>query len=180
MKAYHQSKLKFYATLSAALMLVACSDKDMSDLNAFVAESKIKHTGQVEPLPIITPYESYSYSVDIQRDPFKASVAMVKNTPQKRRSTSKIRPSDVRNREELERYPLESLVMVGIMNNDGDNWAIIKAPDGSIFRVKKGNYMGENHGKILKITEAKISLKEIIADGLGGWKERKNKITLSE
>jgi len=177
---YIQTKIKFYAAISVLLLISACSDKDMSDLNAFIAESKIKHTGQVEPLPIITPYESYSYSVDIQRDPFKASVAMVKSAPQKRRSTSNVRPNDVRNREELERYPLESLVMAGIMNKDGDNWAIIKAPDGGIYWVKKGDYMGENHGKIMKITEAKISLKEIIADGMGGWKERKNDITLSE
>ena len=70
--------------------------------------------------------------------------------------------------------------MVGVMNNEGGNWAIIKAPDGNIFRVKKGNYMGENHGKKLKITEAKIELKEVIANGMGGWKSRKNKITLSE
>ena len=70
--------------------------------------------------------------------------------------------------------------MVGVMNNNGQNWAIIKAPDNSIYRVRSGNYMGENHGKIQKITEARIDLKEIVADGQGGWITRSNKVTLSE
>ena len=173
---------KATGVLILGLGLTACENYDMSDLNKFVAETQLKYIGKVEPLPVITPYESYTYQPDGKRDPFQPSVALVKVTPEKKRITRKNgpHPNALRNREELEKYPLSTLVMVGVMKNEGDNWAIIKAPDGSIFRVKRGNYMGENHGKILKITEAKIELKEIVSDGDGGWKERKNEVTLSE
>lgn len=174
------STVNSWIMLFMMVALAGCSQNDMSDLNQFITETKSKYEGQVEPLPVITPYESHSYQAQIQRDPFKPSVAMVKASPPKRPSNNGISPNSVRNKEELERYPLSSLVMVGVLNNDGQNWAIIKAPDSSIYRVRKGNYMGENHGKIIKITESRIDLKEIVADGLGGWIERKNKITLSE
>lgn len=181
---YHNKPKKFTLkrlglVIATIILTSGCAERDMSDLNQFVSDTRSKYAGQVEPLPVITPYESYSYVADMKRDPFKASVALVKSAPRKRVSNG-VRPSEVRNKEELERYPLSSLVMVGIMNNDGDNWAIVKAPDGSIFRVKKGNYMGENHGKITKITESQISLKEIVSDGMDGWKERNNKVTLFE
>ena len=161
------------------LVITACADKSMSDLSQFVTDTKSKYMGKVEALPIITPYESYSYKMEEQRDPFKPSVSLVKSVALKR-SSNGIRPNEVRNKEELEKFPLESLIMVGVMNNNGQNWAIIKAPDNSIYRVRSGNYMGENHGKIQKITEARIDLKEIVADGQGGWITRSNKVTLSE
>ena len=174
-----RSAVKLLLLAAWTQLLIGCSESDMSDLQKFVAETKSKYVGQVEPLPVITPYESYSYEAFVKRDPFRASVAMVPAEPVKR-TTNGVKPSTARNREELEKYPLNSLQMVGVLNNDGQNWAIIKAPDSSIFRVRKGNYMGENHGKIISITEGQIDLKEIVADGTGGWTERKNKITLSE
>jgi len=177
------SLLSFGKICLSALVLIVfsgCSTGDMDDLEKFVTDTKAKYMGQVEALPAITPYETHRYQVSHQRDPFKASVSLVKTITKKKRRSNGIKPSDVRNKEELERYALETLVMVGVMNNDGQNWAIIKAPDHSIFRVRRGNYMGENNGKIIRITESKIDLKEIVADGLGGWIERRNKITLSK
>ena len=165
--------------LLALSTLTACTQSDVSDLNTFVADVKVKYQGQVEALPVISPYESYHYGVAKQRDPFRPSVSLVKEATIKR-SSSGLKPNEVRNKEGLEKYALGSLVMVGIMNNDGQNWAIVKAPDSSIFRVRKGNYMGENHGKILRINESGIELREIVADGRGGWIERKNKLNLSE
>ncbi|MDH5257773.1 MAG: pilus assembly protein PilP [Gammaproteobacteria bacterium] len=174
-------KWTLYLTVATffAATLSGCAENDVSDLNTFIAEVKTKYEGQVEALPIISPYESYSYRVSSKRDPFRPSVSLVKEATLKR-SSNGLKPNEVRNREGLEKYSLQSLVMVGIMNNNGQNWAIIKAPDGSIFRVRKGNYMGENNGKITRISESGIDLNEIVADGRGGWVERKNKLSLSE
>jgi len=163
----------------SVLLAVGCTNNNMNDLATFVAETKAKYVGQVEALPIITPYETHRYQVANIRDPFKSSVSLVKSISKKRSKSSGVRPSNVRNKEELEKYPLDSLVMVGIMNNNGQNWAIIKTPDNNIYRVRKGNYIGENNGKILNISESKITLKEIVADGLGGWAERRNNVVLS-
>jgi len=161
-----------------SMMLSGCNS-NMDDLATFVAETKAKYVGQVEALPIITPYETHRYQVENIRDPFRSSISLVKSITREKRKNNGVRPSSVRNKEELEKYPLDSLVMVGIMNNNGQNWAIIKTPDSNIFRVRKGNYIGENNGKILRISESKITLKEIVADGLGGWAERKNNVALS-
>lgn len=173
---------QFSATIlfaSTIVLATGCAENNMNDLIQYTQETKQKYMGQVEALPAITPYESYRYQVSEKRDPFKPSISLVKTIALKRASNG-IKPNAIRNKEDLEKYPLESLVMVGIMNNNGQNWAIVKAPDSSIFRVKKGNYMGENNGKILKITESKIDLKEIVSDGLGGWIERPNKLAISE
>ena len=166
-------------SLAAIAALAGCAESDVSDLNAFVAEVKVKYKGQVEVLPVISPYESYRYNVANQRDPFRPSVSLVKEATVKR-SSSGLKPNEVRNKEGLEKYALQSLVMVGIMNNNGQNWAIVKAPDNSIFRVRKGNYMGENNGKITRISESGIDLDEIVADGRGGWVKRNNKLSLTE
>jgi len=177
---YISNQLPNTLLLTCILLLAAgCSNHDMNDLTPYTLETKQKYMGKVEALPAIIPYESYHYRVTEKRDPFKPSVSLVKSIALAR-SSSKIKPNAVRNKEDLEKYALETLVMVGIMNNNGQNWAIVKAPDSSIFRVKKGNYMGENNGKILKITESRIDLKEIVQDGLGGWIERPNKLAISE
>ena len=173
-----QRKLTAVSILGITLLVSGCASNDMGDLASFVAETKAKYVGQVEALPIITPYESHRYQVTSVRDPFKIPVAIAK-AKSKKRSSNGVRPSNARNKEELERYPLDSLSMVGIMNNDGQKWAIVKTPDNNVHRVRKGNYLGENNGKILNISESKISLKEIVADGLGGWTSRKNTVALS-
>ena len=165
--------------LIAILITTGCAENNLNDLNTFAADTKEKYLGKVEALPAITPYESYKYEVSTDRDPFKPSVSLVKSIALTR-SSNGIKPNQIRNKEDLEKYALQTLIMVGVMNNNGQNWAIVKAPDSNIFRVKKGNYMGENNGKILKISESKIDLKEIISDGMNGWIERKNKITISE
>lgn len=170
---------KWLLPVIASTTLMSCAQNDVSDLKEFIEQVKVKYTGQVEALPIISPYDSYRYLVTRQRDPFRPSVALVKQVKIKRR-TNGLRPNEVRNKEGLEKYDLQSLFMVGIMNNDGQNWAIVKAPDGTIFRVRKGNYIGENHGKILRITESGVELREIVPDGDGGWANRKNKLNLSE
>lgn len=171
--------LKSLMIMVLCSQMLSCAKDDVSDLDAYVGELKGKFKGQVEALPVILPYDSYHYSVARQRDPFRPSVSLVKEATIKRNSNG-IKPNEVRNKEGLEKYALQSLIMVGIMNNNGQNWAIVKAPDGTIFRVRKGNYMGENHGKIKSITESGIDLTEIVADARGGWIERSNKLNLTE
>ena len=171
--------IKLLFSVAAIITLSSCAKNDVSDLSTFVADVKEKYKGQVEALPVISPYESYRYNVSKARDPFRPSVSLVKEATLKR-SSNGLKPNEVRNKEGLEKYALQSLVMVGIMNNNGQNWAIVKAPDNSIFRVRKGNYMGENNGKITRISESGIDLKEIVPDGRGGWTKRKNKLNLTE
>ena len=81
--------------------------------------------------------------------------------------------------EYLENFPLDSLRMVGTVYKEEQLWALIRVPGGAVHRVKEGNYLGKNHGKILKVKDVSITLTEIVENGFGGHKERDNEIAIS-
>ncbi|MEM7206246.1 MAG: pilus assembly protein PilP [Pseudomonadota bacterium] len=152
--------------------LAACSE-DMSDLERFVAETKQKHQGEVEPLPEIEPYRSFSYNAALLDDPFviEQDIEAQPTGP---------KPDEGRRKEPLEAFPLDSLKMVGILQQDNTRWGLIKDSDGTIHRVQPGNYAGENDGKILTVSETKISISELIPDGQGAWVDREASLTLGD
>ena len=91
-----------------------------------------------------------------------------------------IRPDPNRVREELEKYSMASLKMLGTLRlEDGNLWALIKAPDGVVHRVQKGNYLGSDHGRITTITEQRVQLTEIVTEG-NHWIERDAFLSLAE
>ena len=176
-----QSPLIFLVT---ALLLVSCSSNSMQDLNNYVTEVKARKGSRIEPIPEIKPYESYSYDPSSVRDPFESLSSIQEQQAllerQEEIQTSGIRPDLNRNREELENHPLDSLRMVGTLQRDNGIWAIILASDGTIHRITAGNFLGQNHGNVRKISESEIGLTEIVPDGLGGWMERDTSMLLSE
>lgn len=165
---------KLAIALTSAAFIAGC-DSDMSDLERFVAETKQKHQGRVEPLPDFAQYESFAYSETDLRDPFKPHVDAVSESPA---SSGGPRPSDQRRREVLESFPLDALRMVGILQQSDTSWALVQDPDGTIHRVQPGNYAGQNHGKITGISENQISLVELIPDGISGWMQRDAQLAL--
>ncbi len=168
-----------------------CADRDMSDVHNFVAETKrTTPIKKPDPPPEIKPYQPFPYTAEGLKDPFTVSpfareeelimpedVAMEAS-----KGYSGVRPDPNRVREELEKYALASLRMVGTVStgNSGDLWALISAPDGVVHRVRKGNYLGNNHGKITNISEQRIDLKEIVPDGPGRWQERESFLSLTQ
>ncbi len=174
-----QSATRIGSAALLCMVLGACNGDNMDDLQNFIKETKTKFNGQVEPLPEVRPYESYRYKVANLRDPFRNVTPTVKSIGHPGAGNG-VRPNMNRNKEELERFPLDSLKMVGILENNGETWAAVKAPDKTIYRVRKGNYIGMNNGKIKRISETKIEVVEIIADGTGGWVERPNTLALTE
>lgn len=163
----------------AALSLAACSSHDMSDLEQFTSDIKSRKSGHIEPLPEVKPYDSYSYQSADKRDPFVSTFEIQERVAEQDTGTG-IRPDVNRRKEALESYPLDSLRMVGLLDQKGLTWAIIKAQDGTIHRVQKGNYLGQNHGRITTINEEKIDLIEIVPNNRGGWEERPTKIAMSD
>ncbi len=159
----------------ASLGLVACDD-DMSDLEQFVAQTRLKHQGRVDPLPSFAPYESFSYVEAGLRDPFRAQTQLSGN----RANPNGPRPADDRRREMLENYPLDALKMVGILKQNTSSWALVQDPEGTIHRVQPGNYAGQNHGKISQISENQIKLVELIPDGISGWIQRDAQLALGD
>lgn len=156
------------------LNLSACS-QDISDLQTFIAHTKSSHVGSVKPIPQFKPYESFSYSARELRDPFVANADIDEDETTKR---SLLNPDTSRPKEPLESFPLDSLSMVGIIEQNQQQWGLIKDPQNVVHRVLVGNYMGENEGRIREITESAISLVEIVPDGIGGYIEQDASIAM--
>ena len=156
--------------------LAACGG-NMDDLDAYINEIKARPGGRIDPLPEITPYEVFTYVADVEgiRSPF------VPDTPQAGGGAGGgVRPNTDRSREYLESFPLDTLGMVGTLNIGDTLYGLIQTSDGLIHRVVPGNYMGQNDGRITEISDAEITLVEIISDGIGGYIERDAAIGLSD
>jgi len=167
-------KLKSTAICQSLLTVSGCS-QDVSDLQNFIAETKSAHVGSVKPIPQFKPYESFSYSAGDLRDPFVANVDLDKDETTK---SSLLNPDSTRPREPLEVFPLDTLSMVGILEQNDQLWGLIKDPQNLVHRVQVGNYMGQNEGRVLKINESAIYLVEIVPDGIGGYIERDASIAI--
>lgn len=160
--------------LVAVALLGGCS-RDMSDLELWIEEQKRRPAARIEPLPQIQPYETFVYTAHDQRTPFRPSA-----TQPQAGVVDGISPDPTRTREYLEEFPLDTLRMVGTVTMGAENYALIRSRDGAVHRVRVGDYLGQNHGRITAISEIGIDLIEIIPDGMGGWAERRAAIALSE
>ena len=162
--------------LVLACALASCGGEQYSDLRQFVKESENLPHGRIPPLPDVKPYEPFTYDAYNLVDPFKPR----KIEPPKNAAAGGIQPDLNRRKEPLEAYPLENLRMVGTLQQNKQTFALVKSPDNNLFRVKPGNYLGQNFGLITEISESTIKLKEIVQDSGGDWTERISTMTLVE
>jgi len=166
----------FSILVVTVLALASCGGEQYSDLRQFVKDSDNLPRGRIPPLPDVKPYEPYSYNAYDLVDPFKPR----KIEPPKSNAGGGIQPDLNRRKEPLEAYPIENLRMVGTLQQGKTNFALVKSPDNNLFRVKPGNYLGQNFGLITEISESTIKLKEIVQDSGGDWAERISTMTLIE
>jgi len=166
------------AAVSLLALLGGCANQDMSDLQTYVARVKARDPGQIEPLPEIKQIETYVYEAGERRSPFRRGRREAEES--NAQAANGIAPDPLRRKEELEQFPLDAIRMVGTVEMKEDLWALTRTKEGTLFRVKPGNYMGLNHGQITLITEDRVELTEIVRDGLGGWQERQASVALSE
>lgn len=154
-------------------LLAACADEP-SDLKRFVTEQEKSLPRRIDALPEVKPFEPFGYEGFDLPDPFKPRKLAVKQN-----DGGGLQPDLNRRKEPLEAFPLEQLKMVGTLQQGGEIFALVKA-DRTLYRVKKGNYMGQNFGLITEITEGEVKLKEIVQDGTGDWAERVSSLPLLE
>lgn len=177
-------KLRHVAVVvMATVLLTACTGDDMDDLRSYVAKEKAKPAGRIPPLPAFEAYVTVPYTAGQLRDPFMPFMEAVDTgaqQPQAAAQQSNIKPPSTHKPEPLEKFPLDGLKFVGLLERTGERWAIIMSPDKLVQRVKVGNYLGENYGRIVSISETKIELMETISNGLGGWVERPATLSVVE
>jgi len=161
--------------LAAAVLATAsgCSD-DTDKLRAQIAEIKSRPGGRIEPLPEVKPYETFAYPASDLRSPFEPGVPSSASGP------NAIRPDASRPREFLEQFSLDTLKMVGTLKLQARVYGLVQTKDGLVHRVLPGNHLGQNDGRITAIEEGKISLIEIVPDGMGGFIERPAALALSD
>lgn len=156
------------------LTLAGCSGGD-ADLRAYVQQVKARPGPPLDPLPVMQQFETFEYSAQNMRDPFSAPLPERESS-----SSSGLGPDPNRRKELLESFPLDSLDMVGTLGMGPDMVGLIVDPEGVVYRVRPGNYMGQSDGRILAVHEDRIDLVELVPDGAGGWIERDATVALDD
>lgn len=150
---------------------------EFSDLQSYMDEVRARPKGEIEPLPKFQPYESFAYSAAALRSPFQPPVKL--EVADRQKGSKDIKPDETRTKQFLEGFNIEAFVMVGTLANDAGSFALVNGA-GGVHRVRVGDYLGRNHGRILAIDESKIDVIEIVPDGEGGWLERPRSLSLKE
>jgi type IV pilus assembly protein PilP len=167
------------AIFAAVLFLAACGGDEHQDLKEELKAFTKDMRGRIDPLPVVKPYEPVPYKAFDLPDPFGAAKIELAIASAAKSKVGANAPDASRPKEPLEAYPLESLKMVGTLAQKGVNYALVRA-DASVYRVKAGNYMGQNFGIITGITDNQINLKELVQDASGDWTERKSALQILE
>lgn len=170
--------MRAYLTVLLCLVLAACGGGDLDDIRQFVESSGQGMRGKVETLPEVKPYEPFAYNAFDLADPFRPR----KLDPGKGNEGG-LQPDLARRKEPLEMFPLENLRMVGFLQKEKMNFALIATPERDLHQVKVGNYLGQNYGIITdivirSISDAEIRLTEIVQDSSGNWTERQSSVAL--
>lgn len=166
----------------AVLLLGACASDEHQDLKQWMKQEEQKMVRRVEPLPEIKPFPVVSYEAADLLDPFKPA----KVVPEKNGAATGggVKPDLDRPREPLEAYPLESLKVVGLLQQGKLTYALIRA-DKILHQVKIGNYLGQNFGMITDIKMypdggGEVSVRELVQDPAGDWVERASTLLLQQ
>lgn len=173
--------MKKIVLAASCAAVVACSGGDHEDLKQWMAESAKDIRGNVPKLPEVKPYEPVPYVVEGLTDPFKPSKIEPESRYRQMAGKESAFQPDFEAREMrnslLEKYPIESLKMIGYMNVNKRPMAVIQVED-KVKQVRVGDYVGLDFGMVTQITESEVQLRELIQDSAGDWSERKSSLYL--
>lgn len=169
--------MRKYLVLTAVVLLAACGSDEHSDLRQELEALTKGLRGHVNPLPQVKPYEPVPYTAEDLVDPFRPDRIII---AQPGKGVGGAPGPDLnRPKEPLEAFPLESIQMVGTITQGKETYGLVKAGS-NLYRVKQGNYMGQNFGVITSIDESEIKLTELVQDGSGEWVQRSSALQLQE
>lgn len=165
---------------SLLLLLAGCGDAGHGEIKLWMEESSRDLKGGVPPLPELKPFPVVSYEAADKIDPFNS----LRIEPERKDSGGANKPDFDRPKEQLESFPLESIHFIGLVDKtkSKSKHAVVQV-DGVVYQVAKGNYMGQNYGRIMNITTSELVLKEIVQDPSGqtsDWVEREMTLQLQD
>lgn len=166
--------------VAGAALLAACVGEEQGELRQELAAMTKDLRGRVAPLPQALSYEPVPYKGESMLDPFvPGRIVVAQAAVGGSGGGGGVQPDLNRPKEPLEAFPLEAQQMVGTLAQHKNMYALVRA-GANLFRVRKGNYMGQNFGVITAIDEAQISLKEVVQDSGGDWVERSTTLQMLE
>ena len=163
-------------------MLTGCGPSGEDELRMWMADQRANTKPSVTPLTEPKKFVPEPYAQDGAIEPFnqvRLTQALRRDSTQVASNAALIAPEMARRKDPLEAFPLDSMAMVGSLIKEGTPTALLRV-DNLIYQVKVGNYLGQNYGKITKITENSIQLREIAQDATGDWIERTASLDLQE
>lgn len=161
------------------LGLAGCDrSPDYADLQGFMDKTKALSSRSIEPIAEGQLYKPFTYDAAAFRSPFQP-IAQLELGRLSKVNANTLQPDQARAKHILEGFPIENLVMVGVLSNSRDSYALLRSSNG-VHRVAVGDYVGVNHGRISAITASRIEVVEIIADAEDGWLEQLHTLALQE
>jgi type IV pilus assembly protein PilP len=174
---------KLLLALAATAALAACGSSDHEEIQQWMQEQRASIKPQVQPIPEPKRFTPQAFTQEAAVDPYsqqKLTVALKREAQQAgSASAALLQPELNRRKEPLEAYPLDAMAMVGSLIKEGRPVALVKV-DNLLYQVKPGNYLGQNYGRITKVTETEVVLRELVQDAAGEWIERNSTLQLQE
>ena len=170
------------AFLSVVLALAACSSSGDDELQQWMTTQRNLSKSRVDRLPEPTKFSPQAYTEEGSIEPFssqKLAQALKRDSNQAASNAALIAPELARRKEPLEASPLDSVAMVGSLIRAGQPVALVRV-ENLLYQVRVGNYLGQNYGRITKVSETGVTLREIVQDAAGEWIERQATLQLQE
>ncbi|NRF66605.1 pilus assembly protein PilP [Aquincola sp. S2] len=161
-----------------SIALAACTGED-EDLSAWMEQQRRDVKPNVQPLTPPKKFDPAPYAGAQSVDPFSNQKLSVALKQEARQPNSLLASEMNRRKEPLEAYPTDSMSMVGSVTRSGQQYALLRV-DNLLYQVKLGDYLGQNYGKVTRITETEVALREIVQDAAGEWIERTSTLQLQE
>jgi type IV pilus assembly protein PilP len=176
------SRSRIAAAALGTLVLAACSSSGQDELQQWMAQQRAQTKPKITPIPEPKKFTPQAYTQEAATDPFsnlKLTQALKRESAQTTSNAALVAPELARRKEPLESYPLDAMKMVGSLMKQGQPVALVRV-DNLLYQVKPGNYLGQNYGKIVKVDETEVVLREIVQDATGEWIERPATLQLQE
>ncbi|WP_085698117.1 pilus assembly protein PilP [Pseudomonas sp. B26(2017)] len=171
------SPVHFIALSALVLMLGGCGGDDFSDLDAYMNEVRLRPPGKIEPTPTFRSFPTFTYSAANLRSPFSRQLRV--DLAGQKHGSRDVKPDPHRVKQYLEGFNIEQFEMVGTIANASGSFALLRGA-GGVHRLKVGDYLGRNDGRIVAISASQVDVVEIVPDGQGAWLERPRTIPLKE
>jgi type IV pilus assembly protein PilP len=164
------------------LTLAGCSASGEDELRQWMTEQKNQTRPRVTPISEPKKFQPESYNQVTAIEPFsnqKLTQALTRESTQAAANGALIAPELARRKEALEAFPLDTMSLVGSMVKAGQPVALVKV-ENLLYQVRPGNHLGQNYGRVTKIAETEVTLREIVQDAVGEWIERTATLQLQE